>query len=179
MEQNNKQKSNKSKWLIILLLLITVIAVGVTVWTLFFRKTGPVLSPDYAPVEMESNAEEIPNDEEEKMEKPEGGGSVSLSYSDDVVISLSDKKANLYFANPGKSNQNMVVQLVIQDTVVVQSGTLTPGNQVTSLDLLNGADKQLSAGGYEGKFVLLYYDPDSGEKAIVNTEIPVTITVTE
>lgn len=179
MEQKNNQKSSKSKWLIILLLLITVIAVGVTVWALFFRNTGPTLSPDYAPVEKEENAETIPDDEGEKMENPEGGGSVSLSYSSDVYISLSGRNANLYFANPGKSNQDMVVQLVIQDTVVVQSGTLSPGNQVTTLDLLDGAEKQLSVGGYEGKFVLLYYDPDSGEKAIVNTEIPVTITVTE
>ena len=35
----------------------------------------------------------------------------------------------------------------------------------------------LSPGGYEGKFIVLYYDPDSGEKAMVNTEIPITVNV--
>ena len=83
------------------------------------------------------------------------------------------------FANPGKSLQDMVVQIVIDETVIVQSGTLKPGNQVTTLNLLDGAEKQLQPGGYDGKFVVFYYDPDSGEKAVVNTEIPITITVQE
>ena len=51
------------------------------------------------------------------------------------------------------------------------------GFTVKLLDLLEGAEKQLSAGGYEGKFVVLYYDQTSGEKAMVNTEIPITINV--
>jgi len=176
MEKNEK-KRNYTKLLILLLLLITLIAVGVTVWALFFRDSGPVLAPDYAPQEMEQNAETIPNDSGEKMEKPEGGGSVSLTYSNKVTIDLSDKAAALYFANPGKSNQDMVLQIAIQDTVILQSGTLKPGQQVKLLNLLEGAEKQLSTGGYEGKFVVLYYDQESGEKAMVNTEIPVTINV--
>ena len=170
-------KKNKTTLLILLLLLITLSAVCVTVWALFFRDSGPALAPDYAPQEMEQNAESIPNDSDEKMAKPEGGGSVSLTYSNKVTIDLSDKAAALYFANPGKSNQDMVTQITIQDTVIVQSGTLVPGQQVKLLDLLEGAEKQLSAGGYEGKFVVLYYDQTSGEKAMVNTEIPITINV--
>ena len=170
-------KKNKTTLLILLLLLITLSAVCVTVWALFFRDSGPALAPDYAPQEMEQNAESIPNDSDEKMAKPEGGGSVSLTYSNKVTIDLSDKAAALYFANPGKSNQDMVIQITIQDTVIVQSGTLVPGQQVKLLDLLEGAEMQLSAGGYEGKFVVLYYDPISGEKSMVNTEIPVTINV--
>ena len=170
-------KKNKTTLLILLLLLITLSAVCVTVWALFFRDSGPTLAPDYAPQEMEQNAESIPNDSDEKMAKPEGGGSVSLTYSNKVTIDLSDKAAALYFANPGKSNQDMVIQITIQDTVIVQSGTLVPGQQVKLLDLLEGAEKQLSAGGYEGKFIVLYYDQTSGEKAMVNTEIPITINV--
>ena len=176
MEKTEKKK-DKTRLLILLLLLITLLAVCVTVWALFFRDSGPALAPDYAPQEMEQHAETIPDDSGEKMDKPEGGGSVSLTYSNKVTIDLSDKAAALYFANPGKSNQDMVIQITIQDTVIVQSGTLVPGQQVKLLDLLEGAEKQLSAGGYEGKFVVLYYDQTSGEKAMVNTEIPITINV--
>ena len=174
-----KYDKNKGKpnLLITLLLCITLIAVGVTVWALFFRDTGPTLAPDYAPQEMEQHAESIPDDDSEKMDKPEGGGAVSLTYSNEVTIDISDKAASLYFANPGKSNQDMVLQVVIQDTVILQSGTLKPGNQVKLLNLLEGAEKMLQPGGYEGKFVVLYYDPISGEKSMVNTEIPITINV--
>ena len=172
-----ENKKSKPNLLIPVLLIITVIAICVTVWALFFRDSGPALAPDYAPQEEEQNAETIPNDTGEKMENPEGGGSVSLTYSREVSIDLSDETATLLFANPGKSNQDMVLQIVIQDTVIVQSGTLKPGNQVTALDLLDGAAKKLSAGTYEGNFNVLYYNPETGEKAIVNTEIPITITV--
>lgn len=172
-----ESKKSKPNLLIPILLLITVIAIYVTVWALFFRDSGPTLVPDYAPQEEEQNAETIPGDTGEKLENPEGGGSVSLTYSRDVTIDLSDETATLLFANPGKSNQDMVLQIVIQDTVIVQSGTLKPGNQVTTLDLMDGAAKKLSAGSYEGNFNVLYYNPETGEKAIVNTEIPITITV--
>lgn len=173
-DSSGKQRSN---WLIPVLLVITIAAVCVTVWALFFRDSEPALAPDYAPQEEEQNAEPIPDDSGEKLDEPEDGSSVSLTYSRDVTVSLSEKEASLLFANPGKSNQDMVLQIVVQDEVIVQSGTLKPGNQVTVLPLADGMDEKLSAGTYEGNFVVLYYDPETGEKAIVNTEIPVTITV--
>lgn len=171
-----EQKGNKTKWIIVSLLLVTCLAVGITIWALFFRQDEVVLTPDHAPKE-EEMVEKIPNDSGEKMESPEGGGSVSLTYSENVTISLKDEKAQLLFANPGKSNQDMVIQILIEDTVVVQSGTLKPGNQVTALNLLDGVSKKLSIGGYEGKFNILYYDQSSGERAIVNTEIPINIEI--
>lgn len=174
-ENENKRK----RLLILLLLFITIAAVGVSVWAIWFRDTDPVLAPDYAPQQIEENAEPIGDDNDEKLSQPEGGGAVSLTYSKEVSISLSDKTAGLVFANPTKSNQDMVLQLVINDTVILQSGRLIPGNQVTALNLHDGAEKRLTTGGYNGKFVVLYYDRISGEKAMVNTEIPVTVTVTK
>lgn len=178
MDENRKE--NKKKYLLILLLLlITVTAVAVSVWAIWFRDSAPVLAPDYAPRQIEENAEPIGDDGAEKLSQPEGGGAVGLTYAKEVAISLSDKNAALMFANPTKSNQDMVLQLAIDDVVVLQSGRLEPGNRVSSLGLLDGAEKRLTAGGYNGKFVVLYYDRTSGEKAMLNTEIPVTVTVTE
>ena len=179
---SDKEKENKKKWLLILLLLlllITIAAIGVSIWAIWFRDSAPVLAPDYAPQQIEENAEPIGDSGDEKLSQSEGGGAVSLTYAKEVSISLSDKSAALMFANPTKSNQDMVLQLVIDDVVILQSGRLEPGNRVTTLNLLDGAEKRLAAGGYNGKFVVLYYDCASGEKAMVNTEIPVTVTVTE
>lgn len=176
---DNKKENKKKRLLILLLLLITIIAVGVSVWAIWFRDSAPILAPDYAPQQLEENAEPIGDDGDEKLSQPEGGGAVGLTYAKEISISLSDKSATLLFANPTKSNQDMVFQLVIDDVVILQSGRLEPGNRVTTLNLLDGAEKRLDAGGYNGKFVVLYYDCASGEKAMVNTEIPVTVTVTE
>ena len=178
-----KRKTNKSAIIIAILALITVGALCVTMWALFLREPDDgnkvILTPDYAPQKNEINQKPIEDDSGEKMEAEKGGGAVSLTYSTNVTIDLSDETAILYFANPGKSVQDMVVQIVIQDNIIVQSGKLTPGNQLTALDLLDDTAKKLTVGGYDGKFVILYYDPDTGEKAIVNTEIPITINVVE
>jgi len=176
MERKN---AKRNRILILILSLITLIAISVTVWALFFRDKNENLPPDYAPQETEINAEPIEGDDDARLEQPEGGGAVSLTYSKDVTVSLSDKTAALLFGNPARSSQDMVVQLIIQDTVIIQSGTLKPGNQVTKLELLNGAEKALSEGTYEGKLNILFYDRNTGEKAIVNTVIPVTVTVTK
>lgn len=176
---DNKKENKKKRLLILLLLLITIAAVGVSVWAIWFRDSAPVLAPDYAPRQIEENAEPIGDDGDEKLSQPDGGGAVGLTYAKEVGISLSDKSATLLFANPTKSNQDMVLQLVIDDVVILQSGRLEPGNRVSTLSLLDGAEKRLTAGGYDGKFVVLYYDRTSGEKAMINTEIPVTVTVTE
>ena len=173
----DNKKENKKKYLLILLLLITLLAVGLSIWAIWFRDSAPVLAPDYAPQQTEENAEPIGDDDDEKLSQPEGGGAVGLTYAKEVSISLTDKSATLLFANPSKSNQDMVLQLVIDDVVVLQSGRLEPGNKVSTLNLLDGAEKRLTAGGYDGKFVVLYYDRTSREKAMLNTEIPITVTV--
>ena len=175
-QQGNTDK--RKQILIIALILLLMITVAITVWALFFRDTTPVLAPDYAPQQTEENAEPFDdNSNGEKLQQQQGGGAVSITYSKEVTIDLSDNTAKLLFANPYKSNQDMMLQIVIQDTVIVQSGLLTPGHQVTKLDLFDNV--KLSSGTYEGKFVVLYYQKDTGEKAMINTEIPLTIMVEE
>ena len=169
--------ADKKNLLVYILLLITVAAVAVSVWALFFRTPDARLAPDYAPVETERYAWPIPEDHEQGTQAQPGSGSVSLTYANEVFIDLSDGVVDLLFANPGRSNQDVVLQIVIRDTVILQSGRITPGNQVTALTLPADAAEILSPGGYEGSFRVFYYDPVSGEKAIVNTEIPISVTV--
>ncbi len=173
-----KEKKKKKRLLLLLLLLLLIAAVCVSVWAIWFHEK-PVLAPDYAPAQTEKNAEAIGDDSDEKLEQPEGGGAVALTYAKEVSISLSENEASLLFANPTKSNQDMVLQLVIDDVLILQSDKIEPGTMVTKLSLQEGAKKRLKEGGYEGKFIVSYYDEASGEKAVVNTEIPVTVTVSE
>ncbi|MCD8116955.1 MAG: hypothetical protein LUE21_07560 [Oscillospiraceae bacterium] len=182
MQKPSHRGLSKGGLLTLVLVGITLIAVGVSAWAIFLRDGGSesaALTPDYAPQEAEENAESMGDEGDEKLEASEGGGSVSLTYSTDVTVTLSDETASLYFGNPARSTQNVVLQLVIQDEVVIQSGLIAPGSQVSTLALLDDAANMLASGGYDGQFVVLYYDPDTGERAVVTTEIPVTVTVTE
>lgn len=174
----NGSAPKKNGWLVPVLCIGIVICLAVTVWALFFRKPAVVLTPDYAPVETEAYAEAIPDDNSEKAEAPQGGGSISIQYMDQVTIDLSDKKAALEYANPGSSTQDIVLQIVIQGEIVAQSGTINPGKQVKELELLSGTEKMLQPGTYtDAKYVILSYHPETGEKAMVNTEAAITVTV--
>ena len=174
----SKNKSRGHGILIPILLTVTVLSSCVTIWALYFRQSDPVLAPDYAPVSEEKHTQAIPNDSADAHTAQPGSGSVRLTYSDQVNVNLNSRSAGLLFANPGKSNQDMVLQVVIQGTVILQSGRIEPGKQVTQLDLSDSAAALLQPGGYEGSFQIYYYHPDSGEKAMVSTEVPVTVTVT-
>lgn len=168
---------NKTTFIAILLIALTVIAICVT---LIFLNIGSeklsTVPPDYAPRETESNMESVGGDDD-KLPQSNGGGAVGLSYSIEVVIDLSDNEAALLVENPMKSNQDMLLQLVIHDNLILQSGRITPGHRLTKLSLVDGAADLLSVGGYDGSFKFYYYNPDTGEKAIVNTNIPVNVTV--
>ena len=175
MTSNTQQEDKKrKKKLLIFLILFILLDIILLVVLLGTRTT---LAPDYAPVNEEKYAEDIGDDGDKKLDQAEGGGAVSLSYSTNVDISLDKKLATLFFANPSKSNQDMVLQIVVHDVVVAQSGTISPGKQIGKMDLLSSGARKLQAGGYDGKFVVLYYQPDTHEKTIVNTDIPVKITV--
>lgn len=174
----DEKKEKRSRWLILLLLLLLLIAIGVTLWALFFRDRG-ALTPDYAPRDEDKHAQALDEPQEDKMAQSEGGGAVSLTYTTGVTIDISEEQATLYFANPSKSNQDIVLQLMVQDVLMAQSGRLSPGKQLGTLDLLDGMAERLEPGGYSGKFVVLFYQPDTHEKTILNTEIPVEITVVE
>ena len=177
MSGKYETQEKKKTWLIILLIIGIVICLGVTIWALFFRQSDEALIPDYALQETEANARPIEGDDGTKLDAPEGGGAISLEYDSQVTVDLSDGKAYLSYANPGKSTQNIVLRIEIQDTAVVQSGTIRPGNQVSELELLDGVAKKLQEGVYDAVFRILSYDPVTGEKAMVDTLAEITVTV--
>lgn len=175
--KNMENKEKKRRWLIILLCVGIVVCLAVTIWALFFRTPGG--SFDYAPDKLEPNAQVIENDDSPKLEAPSGGGAISLQYEDKVTIDLSDKKAYLNYSNPSKSTQDIVLEIVIKDQTIAKSGLIKPGYQVTELPLSNGAENLLSEGVYneDAVFKILSYDPGSGEKAMVDTKMEITVTV--
>ncbi len=171
------EKKNYKKALILAAVLLAGICAGVFAGVLYFQneEETAVLAPDYAPEETEENAEKTGDEGAEKNPQPEGGGSVSLTYSRQAEINLDEKTISFVFENPSRSNQSMVLQILAQDVVIAQSDTLPPGYELRSLSLEEGVE--FEQGTYEGKFLISFYDEGNGEKAAVNTEIPITIQI--
>lgn len=171
-------KKHRTKIIIAILFLVAFAALCFGIWAMCFR-APEVLAPDYAAKEDEPAAEQIEDTGGEKLEAPEGGGAVTLIYNKTVDISLSGDTAAFLIGNPAESTQYLVAEILIQDQVIAQSGAIKPGYRVTELDLAEGAKDILQVGGYDGKIVLYMYDSETDERAILNSEIIVTITVTE
>lgn len=172
------KKEKKQTWLILLPSIGMAVCIAVTIWALFFRQPGKALAPDYAPRDMEQNAQPIPDDEGQKPDAPDGGGAITIEYDNHVTIDLSEGRAYLSYANPGKSTQDIVLRIQIQDTIVAQSGTIKPGNQVSELELLKAAEKKLQPGVYsDAEFKILCYNPETGEKAMIDAAAEITVTV--
>ena len=153
----NTDKKGKKRWLLLLLLLLLL---GV----LFCRKKPQTADTTPAP--------------ESSVSTSAGGGTVSLTYSDAASIDLTAGQVTLLFANPEKSGWDASVRLVVGESEAARSDLLTPGEQVTQLPLLEGAKKDLTAGSRSGTLKVSFYHPQTGAKAMLDAEIPVTVTVT-
>lgn len=171
-KKKEQQKARRRKIIIALLILIIIIL-------LLLRSCGGRISPDYPPQGTEVNQMPIDGDNSNKMDSEEGGGAINVTYSMDVTVDLSDKTVSLYYANPNASNQNVAILVMIDDMVVAKSDLITPGNQVTELPLESYARGKLMAGGYKAELVVRAYNPDNGEKAMIDTKGEITVTVVD
>ena len=169
-----EKKESKGK-IVIFLILIILVCVGIIVYLVFFKEPKYV---DYAPGKEDENIVLIPNSGD-KMNKSEGGGAVSLSYSNKVNIDLKSGQVSVNFKNPSRSTQSMVLQVIIKqndnEVVIAESNRIPPSYAIYELDLKENIT--FSKGEYEGIFNIMYYDEETDEKAIVNTNIPIKITV--
>ena len=156
----NTDKNRKKRWLLLVLLLLLLLLLGV----LFCRKKPQTTDTAPAP--------------ESSVSTSAGGGTVSLTYSDAADIDLTAGQVTLLFANPEKSGWDASVRLVVGESEAACSDLLTPGQQVTQLPLLEGAKKDLTAGSRSGTLKVSFYHPQTGAKAMLDAEIPVTVTVT-
>ena len=130
--------------------------------------------PDYPPQATDPNQSPMENDPGGVLETSEGGAGVNLTYTATATAHLSEGVVKLYYANPSKSTQDMVVTLVLDNEnneIVCRSQRITPGNQVNELPLDESIKDLLEVGaGYNAKYVVGCYNPETSEKAIVELE---------
>ncbi len=163
----------------IVLLTFAVVA-SVVLMTRDEKPSGEVLEPDYEHVKPDHNAQTIPGETTgASTDAPQGGGSMSLVYSDQVIVYLDSGKVGLHYQNPSSSSHSIVVQIIIprgdEQYLVAESGGINPGYMLTEMTL--NENIQLSEGVYKGIMKLWFFDPETGDRAVVDTNIPVEITV--
>lgn len=182
------ERTRRDLRLAALLLLIPILLLVIrTGWFKPADDGKVVLAPDYPLIKDEPNSQPT-EDNQQKFEVSENGGAVALNYSDKVEYGLSDQTVTLFFANPGSSTQAVVLQIIVyggvnvdtgkpEEYLLAESGILRPGYYVERLDADLESNVSLASGVYSGVMRVLFYNEDTGERAVVNTEIPVNISV--
>ena len=106
------RKERKRKFNIVYLILILLIIACLCVIGYLLIEKKDTLTPDYAPGTIDTNAIKE-KDNEEKMKVNNGGGAMSISYSNVVAVDRKSKDIKLYYKNPSKSRASVVLELVI------------------------------------------------------------------
>ena len=116
----------------------------------------------------------IEGDDSEKNESENGGGAVRLTYSLDAKLSLSTGSIKIYFLNPNASNRDISITLYLLDgenkIKIAESGLIPSGYGLTNMTFIKNS-AELSHGNYNALFIVSFYDPDTGEKALVEASV--------
>lgn len=99
---------------------------------------------------------------------------VRMRYTAAAVIDLSDGSIMIDMNNPNDSTQSMVLELYLAsdegNIKIAESGLIPSGYALPEMRMIENS-AILSEGLYHGKFLLSYYSPSTGEKAIVDSWI--------
>lgn len=167
------KKFNIVYFILVLLIICCLCVIG---YLLYEKKS--TLTPDYAPGTIDTRAIKE-KDNEEKIKVSDGGGAMSLSYSNVVAVDKKNKDIKLYYKNPSKSRASVIIELVIiqndKEYVIAKSDLLPPGYTLYNMKL--DTSLNLENGGYKGMFKVTIYDEETGAKQIVNSKIEVSIEV--
>lgn len=186
MEKSSKNSKNQRNittiiLLIVLILLLAVVAVLVLRLLADREREPTVIEPDYSLVDPDDNADTIPGDDGTAPSVNNGGGSMELIFGDQITVDLAAGKVALNYQNPKESTHAIVVQIIIErgeeQYLVAESGGIKRGYAISELSLNADTAKILAPGVYEGVMRLFAYDPETGERALVDMNIPVDITV--
>lgn len=162
----------KNRLPIFLLILLLAVIIASVIWFAFFRQPA---DPVVIPPSVDPNVSVIEGDNDsEKMEAPEGGGAVRLTYSLDAILTFSTGDIRMYFQNPNVSTQNIALTLYLlngeEQIKIAESGMIEPGYGLSSMEFIENS-AVLSVGTYEALYVVSFFDPETGEKALVESNI--------
>lgn len=132
---------------------------------------------DFQMPEIDDSAIYTPGDEDSNydLEIPEGGGAGAVTYSDQVTIDLSERKIYLNFQNPSGSPSSLLLHVFVEDKEIANTGLLPAGYGITTIEDVDVSG--LSEGNYDGSFKADNYDPETGEKAILDLNIDIDVSI--
>lgn len=171
----NKRKKNGIKGRITWLILSVGTFIGVFYYSVVINTHPyPTIIPSSTP-ELHEYALTIPvnKDETGQMDVPIHGGGASVTCSSAVNVQLKKSKIDFYYKNPSRSLSSALVQILVNDQVLAQSGAIPPGYESYVLDL--NTDVKWKVGQYKGTLIISFYDLNTNKKVDVDSQIEIDV----
>lgn len=155
---------------------LTLICSFLLAWGLIFGCIGIYLIlhqpvTDYPQLEFDLNAERIEVDEDMTV----SDGEVMIVAGQSATVYVNSGTADIYYVNPVSNQSNTQVALRVGDKIVAESGLLEPGYGL--MELTDVHTDGLEYGQTDGCLIIYTYDRETGQRNIIDNEIPLTVTV--
>lgn len=168
MTENSTEKSKNSRlsWLFLLLLLLGLVFGCIGIYLILHQPVA-----DYPQLEFDLNAERIDVDEDTTA----SGEEVMIVAGQSATVYVNSGTADIYYVNPVSNQSNTQIALQVGDKIVAESGLLEPGYGLTELTDVH--TDGLEYGQTDGCLIIYTYDRETGQRSIIDNEIPLTVTV--
>lgn len=174
-----KAKKRKLLWLLLLLLLLLII-IAITVIAILMGNRQNTI-PEFAPQTVDSNAKAIAGD---KRTGTSDRNSTTMTYLPTVTIDSATGDISMLYKNPtGSNNIDVILELYItgqngDEKLIAKSEKLPLGYEMKSMKVLKDSKVNLNPGSsYKGRYKVINYNHDSGERSNVDGSLEVTINV--
>lgn len=171
-------KNRLPLFLILLLALIAIIAI--LIFSSCGAETEPTVTipPDDPYAQQLDPSQDTPSS---SSNEDDDKNRLGLGYTKKATLYLSQRYIKVYFVNPSTSNQHAVLQVYVnnggQPVLIGSSDLVRAGKGLAVVDF--DGNVNLSPGSYTGKYNVIAYDVETNEQAMLEMDIPITITVEE
>ena len=151
---------------------------GIVIWNMATGNLPTILTPDNPLPDIDDNI--IPDEDEgggyegEAGDVPEGGGKTPMVYSTESSYYLAQERIIIYFKNPSRSTHDAVLEYYIvqgdQEYLIASTGRIPAGYRIRELSPREDAPT-LSQGVYKGLYRISYYDPYTGVRSRVQSDL--------
>ena len=167
--EKDKRRNLVKKIIIIILILLMLIGFYIKSST-EYNTSIPTTFPELHNYAIKINDESHLTDEDSDENK-----SAVVICGSNATVHLNDNIVDYYYKNVYRSKSSVVIQLLIDNKVIAQSGGLPPGYQTYKIDY--NQKIKLSPGTYEGVVIISFYNLDTNELETVNSKISIPIII--
>ena len=166
---------------------IPIIPIGIAAAVVVFLGTvafvaipaSKAANQTYAPIESDGNQIKIQDSDEAVVSEV---NSISFKFDETLHIDPDDGRCYLNFENPSYATNKIILSLEVEKSdgsrvTIARSGAIEPGYGLAYLSLNDEGYEMINSGITEGYIELTPYDKSTDDLSMVQTELPVKITI--